>query len=126
MYAGAAAVGAIESIVAGRSTSSPIPIAISFLGAALLWHFGGRLDRRVLMLALGPIGVVLIAIAVATSPPGNGAGMYAWSVLCVASFFGTRETIAVVLTVAIAQTGVVLHQPGATFDHWATRSRRWR
>ncbi|WP_053226282.1 GGDEF domain-containing protein [Solirubrobacter soli] len=118
MYAGAAAVGAIESIVAGRATSSPIPILISFAAAALLWNFGGRLDRRVLMLAFGPIGVVLIAIALATSPPGNGDVMYAWSVLCVASFFGTRETVAVVLTVAIAQTAVVLYQPGATFDHW--------
>src|SRR5689334_9866530 len=118
MYAGAAAVGALEGIVAGRAGGSPIPILIAFAVAALLWNFGGRLDRRVLMLAFGPIGVVLIAIAVATSTPGNGAVMYAWSVLCVASFFGTRETVAVVLTVAAAQTAVVLHQPGATFDQW--------
>src|SRR5262245_62036178 len=118
MYAGAAAVGAIESIVAGKATSSPVPILISFVFAALLWNFGGLLDRRVLMLAFGPIGVVLIAIAVATSPPGNGAVMYAWSVLCVAGFFGRRERVAVVRTVAAAQTAVVLYQPHATFDHW--------
>jgi diguanylate cyclase (GGDEF)-like protein len=118
MYAGAAAVGAIESIVAGEATSSPVPIAVSFVAAALLWTFGGRLDRRLLMLALGPVGVILIAIAVGTSAPGNGAVMYAWSVLCVASFFGTRETLAVVALVAAAQAGVVLHQPGATFDQW--------
>jgi diguanylate cyclase (GGDEF)-like protein len=118
MYAGAAAVGALESLVAGQATSSPLPIAIGFVAAALLWSLGGRLDRRVLMVALGPVGVVLIAIAIATSPPGNGAVMYAWSVLCIASFFGTKETVAVVLTVAVAQTGVVLHLPGATFDQW--------
>jgi diguanylate cyclase (GGDEF)-like protein len=118
MYAGAAAVGAIESIVAEHATSSPIPIVISFVAAALIWNFGGRLDRRLLMLALGPVGVVLIALAVASSPPGNGAVMYAWSVLCIASFFGTWETIAVVALVAAAQAGVVLHQPGSTFDHW--------
>jgi diguanylate cyclase (GGDEF)-like protein len=118
MYAGAAAVGALESIVAGKATSSPIPIAVSFVVAALLWRFGGRLDRRLLMFALGPIGVVLIAFAVASSPPGNGAVMYAWSVLWIAGFFGTRETVAVVLTVALAQTGVVLHEAHPTFDHW--------
>ena len=54
MYAGAAAVGAIESVVAGRATSSPIPILISFIAAALLWNFGGRLDRRV-TLAFGKV-----------------------------------------------------------------------
>src|SRR3954469_636758 len=118
MYGGAAAVGAVESIVAGRATSSPVPIAIAFVASALLWGFGGLLHRWALMIALGPVGVVLIAIAIATSPPGNGAVMYAWSVLCVASFFGTWETVAVVVVVALAQTGVVLHQPDSTFDHW--------
>jgi diguanylate cyclase (GGDEF)-like protein len=118
MLAGAAAVGAVESIVAGRPSSSPVPIAISLAAAALLWTHGRRLPRQALMLAVGPIGVILIAIAVATSPPGNGAVMFAFSVLCVASFFGSRETIAVVALVAVAQAGVVLHQPEGTFDQW--------
>jgi len=117
MYAGAALVGALESIVAGEPTSSPAPIAIALSVSALLWHLGGRLDRRVLFL-LGPVGVALIGLAVGTSPPGNGAVMYAWPVLWIASFFGTWETIVVVACVAVAQAGVVLHVPGMLFDHW--------
>jgi diguanylate cyclase (GGDEF)-like protein len=117
MYAGAAAVGTIESVVAGTPTSSPLGIVVAFAVAAALWRYGARIDRRVLF-ALGPIGAVLIAVAVATSPPGNGAVMYIWSVLWVASFFGTRETVAVVATVAVAQAAVVLHLPNGTFEQW--------
>ena len=117
MFAGAAAVGTLESVVAGEPTSSPLPIWIAFVVATVLWGYGGRVDSRVLFW-LGPIGAVLIAAAVATSPPGNGAVMYAWSVLWVSSFFGTRETIAVVATVAVSHAAVVLHAPGGTFDQW--------
>jgi diguanylate cyclase (GGDEF)-like protein len=116
MYAGAATVGAIESIVTGEATGSPVPIAVAFAVAASIWSFGGRLDRRALMLVLGPLGVVLIALA--SSPTGNGGVMYAWSVLCVASFFGTRDTIGVVLLVAAVQAVGVLHDPGAPFAQW--------
>ncbi|MDA0160186.1 GGDEF domain-containing protein [Solirubrobacter ginsenosidimutans] len=117
IYAGAAAVGAIESVVAGEPTSSPLPIAIAFLVAALLWRYGGRVDRR-LLFGLGPIGAVLLGCAIATSPPGDGAVMYAWSVLWVASFFGTAEAVAIVLTVGAVQGAVVVHMPGGTFDQW--------
>ena len=96
MYAGASAVGALESLVAGRPTSSPIPIVIAFIFAALLWRYGHRVDRRVLFV-LGPIGALLVGGAIATSPPGDGAVMYAWPVLWIASFFGTAETVVVLL-----------------------------
>jgi diguanylate cyclase (GGDEF)-like protein len=117
IYAGAAAVGLVESIVAGHFTSSPGPMAAAFLVAALLWRYGGRVQRRWLY-PLGPIGAVLIGYAVATSPPGEGSAMYAWSVLWVASFFGTAETIGVVLVIAGTQGIVVLTSPGAGFDRW--------
>jgi diguanylate cyclase (GGDEF)-like protein len=110
-------VGALESLVAGRPTSSPIPIAIAFTVAALLWRYGHRLDRRVVFV-LGPIGALLVGGAIATSPPGDGSVMYAWPVLWIASFFGTTETIIVLLAVALAQAGVVLHMPGGSFDRW--------
>jgi diguanylate cyclase (GGDEF)-like protein len=103
--------------VAGAPISSPLPIAIAFVIATALWRHGARIDRRVLF-ALGPIAAILVAIAVATSPPGNGAVMYIWPVLWVANFFGTRETVAVVATVAVAQATVVLQLPGGTFDQW--------
>jgi hypothetical protein len=118
MYAGASAVGALESLVAGRPTSSPIPIVIAFTFAALLWRYGHRVDRRVLFV-LGPIGALLVGGAIATSPPGDGAVMYAWPVLWIASFFGTAETVIVILAVAAAQAGVVLHLPDGSFDRWA-------
>ena len=118
MYAGAAVVGALESVVAGKATSSPVPILIAFAVSGLLWNLGGRVSQRVLF-ALGPIGVALIGLAVATSPPGNGAVMYAWPVLWIAGFFGTWETVVVVALVAAAQAGVVLHAPAVSrFDHW--------
>jgi diguanylate cyclase (GGDEF)-like protein len=118
MYAGASAVGTLESLLAGRPTSSPIPIGIAFAFAALLWRYGHRVDRRVLFV-LGPIGALLVGGAIATSPLGDGAVMYVWPVLWIASFFGTTETVIVILAVAAAQAGVVLHMPDGSFDRWA-------
>src|SRR5690349_3971804 len=69
--------GAIEGLLPDDPPFAMLPVVVVFVMFALLMVVGPRLPRWALAL-LGPLGVVLIAYALATSPgPGDGAVLYA-------------------------------------------------
>src|SRR4051812_16118693 len=89
IYAGAAAIGAIESVVPGGPSFSPVPGIVALIVTVLLWVFGARVPRNALF-AAGPLGAAMIAWAVATSPGASDAAiLYSWPVLWVSCFYGT-------------------------------------
>lgn len=118
MYGGAAFVGLVEGIVPGGPDLSLVPAVCSFALVTLLLAGGPRLPMPVLA-ALGPIGVALIAFALATTPPGQGDGalLYIWPVLWVAYFFDRRASILIVAWIGIAQGAALIHS-GGVFDRW--------
>jgi diguanylate cyclase (GGDEF)-like protein len=107
MYGGAAALSLIEGLTPGGPPVSAAP-GVAALGLFLaLVALGPRLPRPVLAL-LAPLGVVLIAAALATTnAPGDGAVLYLWPVLWMSFFFGRRGAIAIVACVAVAH-GIAL------------------
>jgi diguanylate cyclase (GGDEF)-like protein len=118
IYAGAAAVGAIESVVPGGPSFSPIPGFVALAVTVLMWLAGARIPRNALFL-LGPLGAVMIAWSVATSPGASDAAiLYSWPVLWVGCFFGTRQTVAVVLSVAAGHAVALLVLPDGNLDRW--------
>jgi diguanylate cyclase (GGDEF)-like protein len=73
------------------------------------------------MVALGPLGAVLIAAAVATTEGYSDAAiLYSWPALWVAYFFGTRETALLVASIGIAHgVGLFLMPAGeGNVDRW--------
>jgi len=118
IYGGAAAIGAIESVIPGGPGFSPIPGVVALVVTVLMWLFGRRVPRAALF-ALGPLGAAMIAWAVATSPGASDAAiLYSWPVLWVGCFFGTRQTVAVVLSVGAAHAVALLALPEGNFDRW--------
>jgi diguanylate cyclase (GGDEF)-like protein len=118
IYAGAAAIGALETAVRGAAAYSPVPWTIALLMAPAILVFGPRVPRSALA-ALGPIGVVLVAMVVAHSPGASDAAiLYAWPVLWVACFFGVRETAPTVLAVFVAHALALLALPDGSLDRW--------
>jgi diguanylate cyclase (GGDEF)-like protein len=118
IYAGAAAIGAIESTLPGGPGFSPIPGIVALVVTVLMWLFGTRVPRNALFV-LGPLGAAMIAWAVATSPgAGDTAILYSWPVLWISCFYGTRQTVAVVLSVGAAHAVALLILPDGNFDRW--------
>ena len=68
MYGGATFVGMLEGVLPGGSRFSPIPSALALIVVVALLLWGRRLPMWA-MAALGPIGAMLIAIAIATTVP---------------------------------------------------------
>jgi peptidoglycan/LPS O-acetylase OafA/YrhL len=80
MYAGAAFDGAIEGLIPGDPSFALAPVFVAGAMVALLVAGGPRLPRWALA-PLGPIGVLLIAYAMAAVPgAGDGAVLYMWPV----------------------------------------------
>ena len=118
IYGGAAAIGAIESVVPGGPSFSAIPGIVALVLTVLIWLFGARVPRTVLF-ALGPLGAAMIAWAVATSPGASDAAiLYSWPVLWVGCFFGTGQTVAVVLSVGVAHAVALMALPDGNVDRW--------
>jgi diguanylate cyclase (GGDEF)-like protein len=120
MYAGAALLGVVESLTPGGPGFSMIPPLIALLVSPLVLVLAGRVPRNALAV-LGPIGVVLIADAVAsTGGIGDGAVLYMWPVVWTALFFGRRILCMTLLTVAIAQAVALQSMsPGLGYsDRW--------
>ena len=120
MYGGATFVGMLEGILPGGEQFSMAPslIALGFVIALVLW--GPRLPVSVLAL-LGPIGAVLIGVAIATTDGhGDGAALYAWPVLWESYFFGRRGTIMIVACVGIVDAAALTQVPEGTgyLDRW--------
>jgi len=120
IFAGAAFVGAVETAIPGGPEASILPGIAAVLLAPLIVAFGPRLSRSALVV-LGPLGVVLIGFALAsTHDYGDGAVLYMWPVLWMAYFFGTRGTIFVVAWVGVVHAGTLLALPPemGNVDRW--------
>jgi hypothetical protein len=119
MYGAAALDGAIEGFLPGDPKFALLPVVVVLVMFVALLAVGPRLPRWALAL-LGPIGVALIAYALATSPgPGDGAILYALPVLWTTIFFGLGGAIAIVACVAIGEAIALLLLPAGR-----TRERR--
>jgi diguanylate cyclase (GGDEF)-like protein len=120
IYAGAAVVGALETAIPGGPTFSAVPGALAILMIPVIALLGPRLPRAAL-LALGPLGTMLIAIAVATtSGHSDAAILYCWPVLWVAYFYSTRATALVVAWVGVSHAVALLSMSAGAgnADRW--------
>ncbi len=114
MYGGAAFDGALEGVIPGDPSFAITPIVISAVVVTLLVVFGPLLPRPALFM-LGPIGVVLIADALAnTVGAGDGALLYIWPVLWTTFFFGRRGAIAIVACIGVAHALVLISLPASS------------
>lgn len=119
MFGTAVIIDLVESAIPGGESFSLAPGFGALVFAALLVLFGSRLPLGA-MAALGPIGVALIAYALATTKgAGDGAVLYMWPVLWEAYFFGRRGAILIVLCVGVAHGLALLAMPhGGNLDRW--------
>jgi diguanylate cyclase (GGDEF)-like protein len=120
MYGGAALIDAAEAAIPGGLTFSLVPGVGALLLVTMLVAVGPRLPRTA-MVALGPIGVAGIALALSTtSGTTDGAILYSWPVLWEAYFFGRRGTILIIACVGIAHGLALLAMPegAGNLDRW--------
>ena len=114
MYGGAAFDGAIEGLIPGDPSFAVAPVIAAAVIVAALVVVGPRLPRWALA-PLGPLGVVLIAVALSATPgAGDGAVLYMWPVLWTTFFFGRRGAIAIVLCIGVAHALTLLALPEAS------------
>jgi diguanylate cyclase (GGDEF)-like protein len=105
--------GAVEGLLPNDPPFSLLPVVVVFVLFALLMAVGPRLPRWGFAL-LGPLGVVLIAYALSTTPgPGDAAVLYALPVFWTTFFFGRRGAGSILACVAIAHAISLLAMPGA-------------
>jgi diguanylate cyclase (GGDEF)-like protein len=105
--------GAIEGFLPGDPPFSMLPVVVVFIMFFVLMAVGPRLPRRALAV-LGPLGVVLIAYALSTSPgPGDGAVLYALPVFWTTFFFGRRGAAVILACVAVGHAVTLLALPAA-------------
>jgi len=114
MYGCAALDEAITAVLPGDSSLAVAPVLLAVVIVAALLLAGPRLPRWALA-SLGPIGVVLIAQALAGARgAGDAAVLYMWPVLWTTFFFGRRGAIAIVVCIGVAHAIVLLLLPGAS------------
>jgi diguanylate cyclase (GGDEF)-like protein len=118
MYGGATFVGIVEGAIPGGPELSLLPALASLAVVSLLVPVGPRLPMPVLT-ALGPLGAALIAVAIATTPTGQGEGalLYIWPVLWVAYFFNRTASVLIVAWVGLVQ-GIALIASDGVLDRW--------
>jgi diguanylate cyclase (GGDEF)-like protein len=105
--------GAIEGFLPGDPPFSLVPIVVVFVLFFALLAVGPRLPLWALAM-LGPLGVALVAYALATSPgPGDGAVLYALPVFWSTFFFGRRGAVAILACVAVGHAITLLLLPAA-------------
>jgi diguanylate cyclase (GGDEF)-like protein len=119
MFAGAAFLSLLEAAIPGGQHIALVPGVSAFGFALLLFFVGTRLPLAALA-ALGPIGTALIALALSSGRPGDGAVLYMWPVLWESYFFGRRGAILIVLWTGLAQAVSLLamNAGGADIDRW--------
>lgn len=120
MFAGAALLGIVESLTPGGPEFSIVPSLLAIAIVPLVLLAPRYLPRRAFA-ALGPIGTLMLASAIAdTRGLGDDAVMYVWPVLWTAHFFGRRATLLSVATVGVAHAGALAAMPAeqAYFDRW--------
>ena len=105
--------GAIEGFLPGDPPFSMLPVVVVFILFFALMAVGPRFPRWALAV-LGPLGVVLIAYALSTSPgPGDGAVLYALPVFWSTFFFGRRGAAVILACVAVGHALTLLALPAA-------------
>ena len=121
IFVGAIAIAGLETALPGGPENSIVPGAVALLMAPLAVIAGPRLPRAWLA-AFAPIGVALIAYALATTRggPTDGAVLYMWPVLWMSYFYGRAGAVFIVAFVALAQ-GVAL----ATMPSELVSADRW-
>jgi diguanylate cyclase (GGDEF)-like protein len=103
--------GAIEGFLPGDPKFSLVPVIVVLVIFAGLLSVGPHLPRWGLAL-LGPLGVSLIAIALATTPgAGDGAVLYALPVLWTTTFFGRRGAVSIIACVGVGHAIALLSLP---------------
>jgi diguanylate cyclase (GGDEF)-like protein len=120
MYGGAASVAFLEGAIPGGSEFSLAPGAAAFVVVVPLLLAGPRLPMA-LLAALGPLGVALIGLSLATSPPsGDGELLYIWPVLWVAYFFGRLASVLIVVWIGVVHALVLISLPPGVgyLDRW--------
>jgi diguanylate cyclase (GGDEF)-like protein len=118
LFGGGTIIDLIESLVPGGQAFSLLPGVGSLVFVAVLIVFGSRLPR-VAIGALGPVGVVLIAVALATTnTPGDGAVLYMWPVLWQSYFFGRRGVILIIASVAVSHGVALMVMAHGDLDRW--------
>jgi diguanylate cyclase (GGDEF)-like protein len=118
MHAAAATIGTVETLAPGGPSFSPLPALIALVMVPLLLFVGPRVPRWLLGW-FGPLGAALAALTVAGSPgAGDAAILYAWPVLWVACFYGTRMTALTVLVVAVGHAWALITLVDGNFDRW--------
>lgn len=114
MYGCAALDEAITGALPGDRGLAVAPVLIAVTVVVALLLVGPRLPRWALAM-VGPIGVVLIAQALAGTPGGGDAAvLYTWPVLWMTFFFGRRGAISVVACIGVAHAVVLLSLPTAS------------
>jgi diguanylate cyclase (GGDEF)-like protein len=114
MYGAAALDAALESLLPGDPSFAIAPALVALSLVALIVVLGPRMARWALA-PLGPLGVGLIAYALATTPgAGDGAVLYMWPVLWTTFFFGRRGAVAIVALVGVADLLALLALPAAS------------
>jgi diguanylate cyclase (GGDEF)-like protein len=120
IYGGAMLIGLVEAPIPGKEHASLLPAVIAPVAMVLALVLGTRVPRRALVL-FGPLGSVLVAIAVATTPgPGDGAVLYMWPAIWTAYFFGNRATVFIIAWTAIVHAVALWSMPDdlANVDRW--------
>lgn len=120
MYAGAVVLEIVEAVIPGGARAGLWPGIVAAAIAPLLFAAGPRLPIRVLA-AAGPLGVVLIAAALATTHGySDGAVLYMWPVLWAAAFFGRLGAGLVVVWIGMAHAVALIAMPAgqANIDRW--------
>lgn len=118
LFGGGTFIDLIESLVPGGQAFSLIPGIGSLVFVTLLITFGSRMPRMAIG-ALGPIGVALIAMALATTDtPGDGAVLYMWPVLWQSYFFGRRGAVLIIASVAVAHGVALGVMARGDLDRW--------
>jgi len=120
MYGAAVLIDLIEGFLRGGPSFSMAPGLVALAIVPVLLAVGPRLPRWALA-PLGPIGVGLIASALATVPAaGDGAVLYMWPVLWTVFFFELPGAISIVACIGVAH-GLVLRSLSAQSgyaDRW--------
>ncbi len=120
IYAGAALVGVIETLIPGGPEFSVLPGLACVVLTPLTLVFGPRLPRSVLALQ-GPLGAALIAYALSTTRGhADAAVLYMWPVLWMAYFYRRAGTVFIVLWVGLVHGLALMALPAGVgnADRW--------
>jgi diguanylate cyclase (GGDEF)-like protein len=114
IYGATALDGVAEGFLPGDPKFSLVPVIVVVVIFGILVTVGPRMPRWALAL-LGPLGVALIAYALATTPGvGDGAVLYALPVLWTTLFFGLPGAIAIIGCVGMGHAIALILLPAGS------------